>query len=117
MKYAEDVNTAEHERGVDIVVTAGSCVHITCRQKFTDKKDISLSRQRNEETSRTRKRSYRISDGPYDNRTQCFFCGTLVVFDMKSARTSEYVRVRTDTFAKRSSNAAKAAVMNGHLLF
>ena len=75
VKGAEGVNTAAHERGVDIVVTAGSCVRITCRQKFTDEKDISLSRQRNEESSCTRKRSYRISDGPYDNRTQCFFCG------------------------------------------
>ena len=62
VKAAEGVNIAAHERGVDIVVTAGSCVHITCRQKFTDKKDISLSRQRNEESSCTRKRSYRISD-------------------------------------------------------
>ena len=67
-----DRSTAAHERGVDIVVIADSCVHITCCQKFTDKKEISLSRQRNEESTCTRKRSYRISDGPYDNRTQCF---------------------------------------------
>ena len=43
VKGAAGVNTAAHERGVDIVVTAGNYVHITCRQKFTDKKDISLS--------------------------------------------------------------------------
>ena len=62
VKGAEGVNTAAHERGVDIVVIACSCVHIKCRQKFTDKKDISLSRQCNEESSCTRKRSYRLSD-------------------------------------------------------
>ena len=66
-----------------------------------------MSRQRNEESSCTNKRSYRISDAPYDNRTQCFFYGTLVDFNMKSARTSECVRVRTDTFAETIKQCCK----------
>ena len=37
-KAAEGINRAALDRGVDIIVTAGISVHISCRIKFTNKK-------------------------------------------------------------------------------
>ena len=42
-KGAEGINHAALELGVDIIVTAGISVHIFCRIKFTQKKDIQSS--------------------------------------------------------------------------
>lgn len=36
------INAASKERGVDIVVHEGDSVHVKCRQKYVNKKQISL---------------------------------------------------------------------------
>ena len=74
-KGAEGINRASIERGVKVRVEAGTRVHKTCRLNHINKKDIAISSKK-DDSVRPVKRSARVSHGPYDSKTQCFFCGT-----------------------------------------
>ncbi len=74
-KGAEGINRASIERGVNVRVEAGTSVHKTCRFYHVDKKRIA-SASNKDDSALPVKRSARVSLGPYDSKTHCFFCAT-----------------------------------------
>uniref|UniRef100_UPI00358E1706 uncharacterized protein n=1 Tax=Myxine glutinosa TaxID=7769 RepID=UPI00358E1706 len=102
-KGAKGINHASVERGVDIRVEAGTSMHKTCRINHINKKDIALSKKDRTDSARSVKRSARVSLGPYDSKTDCFFCGTEVKkIDPKRshAETDSFSYVKTEAFVK-----------------
>ena len=73
-KGAEGINRASVERGVEVRGEAGTSVHKTCRMNHINKKVIALSQKDRTGSAQSVKRSPRIFLGPYDSKTQCFFC-------------------------------------------
>ena len=94
-KSANGINAASVQRGDNIVVTAGCEVHSDCRKWYTNPRDIEYSLNRSKGETTSLKRSARVSLGPFDSKSDCFFCGTKVVFC-----SSDYSCVQTDSFAK-----------------
>ena len=70
--YAEGVNHASIERGVEIRVEYGTHVHKTCWANRINKKDIAIVSTK-DNSARPVKRSARVSLGPYDSKMHCFF--------------------------------------------
>ena len=102
-KGAEGINRASIERGVDIRVESGTSVHKTCRVNHINKKDIASSKKDRTDSAQSVKRSARVSLGPYDSKTHCFFCGTEVKkIDQKRNRAERdsYSYVKTDAFVQ-----------------
>ena len=95
-KGADGINQASAQRGDDVVVTAGTQVHTTCRKCYTNPQDMKKSQSHPKDgSSSSVKRSARISLGPFNSRTDCLFCGCSIV-----AGSLDYSSVKTDTFVK-----------------
>ena len=96
-KGADGINVASSQRGDTISVTTGSKVHENCRKIYTNRIDIDLSLKRKQggEPSITTDRITRISDGSFNSKTDCFFCGTSV-----QEGSAVYSYVKTDNFTK-----------------
>ena len=79
-KDADGINEASVRRGDTIAVIAGCKVHSNCHKKYTNsiEIDLHLKRKQSGESSTTNKRSIRVSEGPFNSKTDCFFCGTNV---------------------------------------
>ena len=117
-KGAEGINRASIERGVDIRVESGTSVHKTCRVHHINKKDIASSKKDRTDSAQSVKRSARVSLGPYDSKTHCFFCGTEVKkIDQKRNRAERdsYSYVKTDAFVQTILVHCKTRGMNGPL--
>ena len=93
-KGAEGINAASIQRGDSIVVTAGCEVHVDCCKQYTNHRMISHALNKTI-VEVPRKRSARLSDGPFNSSTDCIYCGTTVKFD-----ASDFSYVKTDTFVK-----------------
>lgn len=100
-KGADRINSASVERGDSIVVTAGTKVHPTCRLNYTNKKDIERYKHGHSSSAPAVKRSARVLAGPYDDRTDCLFCGNKVVKSKASVDYDDYSRVRTFDFGEK----------------
>ena len=96
-KGADGINEASVRRGDTIVVTAGCKVHSNCRKMYTNsiEIDLHLKRKQSGESSTTNKRSTRVSEGPFNSKRDCLFCGTNV-----HEGSADYSYVKTDIIAK-----------------
>lgn len=96
-KGADGINEASVRRGDTIAVTAGCKVHSNCRKMYTNSIDIDLhlKRKQSGESNTTNKRNTRVSEGPFNSKTDCLFCGTDV-----HEGSADYSYVKTDIFAK-----------------
>ena len=96
-KDADGINEASVRRGDTIAVIAGCKVHSNCRKKYTNSMEIDLHLKRKQSgvSSTTNKRSTRVSEGPFNSKTDCLFCGTNV-----HKGNADYSYVKTDNFAK-----------------
>lgn len=99
-KGAEGINRASIARGVKVRIEAGTRVHKTCRINHINKKDIANASSK-DNSARPVKRSARVSLGPYDNKTHCFFCGTdTTKIDPKRKCEDRICYVKTDAFVQ-----------------
>ena len=80
-KGADKINSSSQQRGCDdIIASQGQRVHTKCRLDWTNSKAIKQSLKRSAESSSpVKKKSSRVSLGPYDRKKDCLFCGRLVV--------------------------------------
>ncbi|KAG7178151.1 hypothetical protein Hamer_G003931 [Homarus americanus] len=69
-KGADGINSASVQRGNDVVVSAGEKVHITCRKRYINPKDIENEKRKKVEPP---KRSARVSSSPFNSQTDCLF--------------------------------------------
>ena len=96
-KGAKSINEASMKRGDTISLTSGAFVHVKCRRDYTNAISIELDAKK----SKTKvipleaKKSTRKSQGCYNNKNDCLFCG----IDVSKSNTS-YSHVKTDNFAK-----------------
>ncbi|MCP3852917.1 MAG: hypothetical protein GY694_22215, partial [Gammaproteobacteria bacterium] len=91
-KGAEGINIASRRRGNDIVVEAGVNVHIACRKRYTDTRDI--EKKEGADPPINLKKRTRNTESSFKNKTDCFFCGVTITPD-----SSDYSEVKTHTFA------------------
>ncbi|KAG7161135.1 hypothetical protein Hamer_G004782 [Homarus americanus] len=91
-KGADGINSASVQRRDDVAVLAGEKVHITCRKRYINPKDIENKKRKKVEPP---KRSARVSSSPFNSQTDCFFCGTIV-----TPRGASFSYVKTDTFVQ-----------------
>jgi len=95
---ADKVNEASHKRGCDDVVVAdGIRVHMDCRKWYTNERDIQTLLKRATEPSAPRRKSMRVSEGPLNFRTDCLFCGRMVIRDTHG-HDDTASEVKTDSF-------------------
>src|SRR6267154_6570730 len=94
-KRAETINKCSTSRHRDIAATAGSNVHVTCRKRYTDTRDIEKSNKELSDSSTITMRSRRKSNGSYDLKIDCLFCETPVDWSRKHCRWNEPIQVRT----------------------
>jgi len=80
-KGADKLNEASHKRGRNVVVAEGIRVHRDCRKWYTNERDIRTSVKRATEPSAPKRKSRRVSEGPFNFRTECLFCGRMVIRD------------------------------------
>ena len=99
-KGADGINIASVERGDNILVTAGTVVHKSCRMNYVNKKDIERHKRATYDSTSSVKRSARLSLGQFDSKTDCLFCGNKVV-SKNSADYDDYSCVRTYNFADK----------------
>lgn len=93
------INAASTSRGSDIKAEIGQKVHKTCRERFINQVDIELQTKKERgEILVKRKRSARASEGTFDSKTDCLFCGVKVEIEK-----DEHSYVKTDIFAKTIS--------------
>ena len=75
-KGVEKINKSSQERGCDVVARPNQRVHKKCRSSWTNDKAITQALKRSSESSSpVKKKSRRISLGPYDPKKDCLFCG------------------------------------------
>ena len=100
---AQGINRAALDRGVDIIATAGTLVHSSCHY-YSNSQQTGYTG-----ISGSKKRSIRIAEEVYDNRTDCLCCGTRADFSSKQSHTaiSEYIKVKTDVFAETIKKCCK----------
>jgi len=72
-KGADKVNEASHYRGYDVVVAEGLRVHRDCGKWYTNERDIQTSLKCATEPSAPRRKCMRVSEGPFNFRTDCLF--------------------------------------------
>ena len=94
-KGADGINQASLQRKDDIVVSAGSKVHTTCRKRYTNPIDIKSHLNQESKSTGSVKRSARVSSGPFNSKTDCLFCGCSIVVG-----SLDYSYVKTDNFVK-----------------
>jgi hypothetical protein len=93
-KGADGINAASMQRGDNIVVTAGCKVHSNCRKQYTNSIEIGLYLKKKQGGEcRATKRSARVSEGPFESKTDCLFCGINV-----QRWNAVYSYVKTDNF-------------------
>ena len=80
-KGADKINESSRKRGrEEVVARQGQRVHQACRRKWTNEKDITRTLQDGAESSSPiKKKSTRLSVGPYDPWKHCLFCGQEVL--------------------------------------
>ena len=97
-KGADKINESSRKRSRDdVVVAEGLRVHKDCRKWYTNEGDIQRTLKRGREPSPPRKKSVRVSIGPFNCRTDCLFCGRTVVRDTHG-RSDNVSEVKTDSF-------------------
>ena len=94
-KGTDGINEASVRRGDDIVVTPGCKLHLDCRKRYINQHDIENQQKKSGSSILSLKRSARMSTGPFNSKSDCFFCGTQVALGV-----SDYSYVRTDSFVK-----------------
>lgn len=98
-KGAESINASSHSRGSDIVALPGKYVHVVCRKKFTNKKDIEIKKRQTIVEVIPRK-SARTDKYAVSSSTHCLFCDTFVDFKSHYKSKSEHIKVRTIEFSE-----------------
>lgn len=80
-KGAYSINESSRKRGRhDVVARAGQKVHKKCRKDWTSEKDIKRTSKRDSDSpSPIKKKSPRISLGPYNSKKDCLFCSQEVI--------------------------------------
>ena len=102
MQGADGINNASLERRDNITVTVGTVVHKSCRLNYCNKKDIKRHNQSKlDSTTSSVKRSARLCIGPFDSKTDCFYCGKKVVTSKNNPDYEDYNCVRTYNFADK----------------
>lgn len=76
-KGIDTINESSRKRGrEDVVAKAGQRVHKQCRNTWTNEKDIKGVLNQGQGTgSPIKRKSPRVSMGPYSNKKDCLFCG------------------------------------------
>lgn len=98
-KGADTINESSRQRGRDdVLARSGQRVHKKCRSRWTNVKDIQQTLKRTaESTSPIKKKSRRVSSGPYEPKKDCLFCGREVIKGTHGHDES-CSEVHTDTF-------------------
>jgi hypothetical protein len=80
-KGVEKINISSQQRGCDdVVARLNQQVHKRCRSSWTNEKAIKQALQLcSESSSPVKKKSRRVSLGPYDPKKDCLFCGREIV--------------------------------------
>lgn len=101
-KGADKINESSRKRGRDdVVARPGQRIHQVCRKKWTNDKEIkqTLKGSSAESSSPIKKRSIRVSIGPYDPRKDCLFCGLEIVKYGGHGHDDGASEVKTDSCA------------------
>jgi hypothetical protein len=93
-KGANGINAASVLRGDRLVVSAGCNVHLQCRKRYVNKKEIKL--KESDSSKHEQRKSLRVSTGPFLSNSNCLFCGKPV-----SLEGSDYSHVMSDTFVRK----------------
>ena len=92
-KGAKGINESSVKRKDNLVVAAGDKVHITCRQRYINNKDIQSRVTKDSCDSVPSKKKTRQSTGCFASETDCIFCGCAVDLDK-----GHFSFVQTDQF-------------------
>lgn len=80
-KGSEGINRASQERNDDIVTVPGQKVHKKCRQEYCKRQNIERAKEPNAaSSSQNRRPSVRSVESLFSFQTDCFYCGSEVVF-------------------------------------
>ena len=78
-KGIDGINKASSQRGFTIAVMVGNKVHKNCRTQHINPKEITLSQKTL--PSNNMKRTTRECSITFDNKTDCLFCGKVILGD------------------------------------
>lgn len=81
VKGADKINLSSQQRGRDdVIARQDQRVHTKCRLNWTNSKAIKQSLKRcAQSSSPVKKKSQRVSLGPYDRKKDCLFCGREII--------------------------------------
>ena len=98
----DGINAASRARGDDISLTVGTKVHIDCRKKYVNKKDIELTKQKREAAAASGiiRKNTRICAGSYDSKSDCLFCGKKVDNETRRKMERNTSSVKTHGFVQ-----------------
>ena len=103
-KGCDRIDEASQSRGNNSLrVFVGQRVHVNCRKRYTDKKDISIHSNRNKREACVEKRRLR-SEGFFHFADHCVFCGTLTEQSSKKGGENDVFPVRTSDFQRTILN-------------
>ena len=97
-KGSEGINRASQERNDDIVIVPGQKVHKKCRQEYCKPQNIERAKEPNAaSSSQNRRPSVRSVESLFSFQTDCFYCGSEVVFQSvdKKSRSRDAFKVAT----------------------
>ena len=94
-KRADGISAASIQRGYDIVIALGCKVHSDCRKRDINQHDIANQQKKVNFSKLQLKRSAHVSNGAFDSKSDCLFCGTVI--DLGG---SDYSYVKTDQFSR-----------------
>ena len=97
-KGSEGINRASQERNDDIVTVPGQKVHKKCRQEYCKPQNIERAKEPNAASSSQKRRpSVQSVESLFSFQTDCFYCGSEVVFQSvdKKSRSRDAFKVAT----------------------
>ena len=77
-KGAKGINESSVKRKDNLVVAAGDKVHISCRQRYINEKDIQSHVATESSSSVPGKKITRQSSGCFASEADCIFCGCTI---------------------------------------
>ena len=101
------INAASVKRKDNLVVGVGAKVHISCRQRYINEKDIKSHDAKKSGVSAQPKRTTRKSSGGFNSATDCIFCGCRVMIEKGNfswVRTDKFVDMILEICESRSDN-------------
>ena len=94
-KGSEGINRASQERNDDIVTVPGQKVNKKCRQEYCKPQNIERAKEPIAASgSQSRRPSVRSIESLFSFQTDCFYCGSEVVFQSVDKKANQGTRSR-----------------------